>query len=410
LTGGPTPWRYRALGRVLAAADHVLPARLLPGLDADALIAAAGVTPAAASREGLQRLLAALRADSDLTAFGRLSIRWDMIRLLRNAALIDAAHDANPSLAVAPIAAPIFILGLPRSGTTFLHSLLAEDPENQVPRNWQTIYPAPRRPGFDPAADPKARLVATQLQMFAGIAPGFAQAHPVGADSPQECSEITSHAFRSYRFDTIFRVPRYLDWLERAGDLDAFTFHRRFLQFLQAGQPAHWVLKCPDHTFSLTSILRVYPDARFVIVHRDPLQVLASNAHLTELLRRPFLRNVDPAEIGRLDAQRWVDGANRLLAFGSRADVPPARQFHIRHQELIGAPLDAIAAIYRQFDRPLSATALAAMRARLNAAPRGGYARHAPYTLDRFGISAEQLTASFAGYVDRYCRAEASAG
>jgi hypothetical protein len=398
-----TPRRYRALGRAFAVADAVTPRVVLPRLEADSLIEAAGVTPPPAAHEGLRQLMAALAADSDLTLFGRLSIHWDMIRLLRNAALVEAAHRHNPALGAAPIKQPVFILGLPRSGTSFLHGLLAEDPANLVPRNWQTVFPAPRPADFNPAADRNVRTADRQLKLFAGLAPGFAQLHPVTADSPQECSEITAHAFRSYRFDTTFRVPKYLTWLEASGDQDGFRFHKQFLQFLQAGAPSRWVLKCPDHTFSTDAILDTYPDARFVIVHRNPLEVLGSVAHLTEVLRKPFLKNIDAAEIGRQDSERWIDGAARLVAFDQRDDIATDRKIHIRHEDLISAPLQAVAAIYTRFGMNLTDRAMTAMEAKIVEQPRGGYAKHAPYSLTRFALSGEALRPRFATYVAQYC-------
>ncbi len=374
-----------------------------PGLAAGALVKAAGVPVSDAAREGLDRLMAALGAESELTLFGQVSVRYDMIRLLRNAAQVEATHAADSALAARPVTAPIFILGLPRSGTSFLHSLLAEDPANAVPRQWQTIHPGPRPVGFDPKADKRVRAVDRQLRIFAGMAPGFSELHPISGDSPQECSEITAHVFQSLRFDTVFRVPGYFAWLEAAGHLPAFRFHKRFLQFLQGFDEARWVLKCPDHTFCLDAILRVYPDARFIMVHRDPLAVLASNARLTEVLRRPFLRHVDTEELGRQESARWLDGAARLVAFDERADVSPDRKFHIRHGELIAEPLAVVREIYRHFGMALAAPAEAAMRRMIAARPNGGYARHRPYTLERFHMSAPALTAGFAPYVAAFC-------
>jgi Sulfotransferase family len=397
-------WPYQALSAAFGIADAVVPKALLPSTQPDALIAAAGTNPTPGAREGLRQLITAIDADSELSFFGKVSLRWDMIRLLRNAQTVEDAQRSDPAIAAAPVTAPIFILGLPRSGTSFLHSLMAEDHDNQVPRNWQTIYPGPRPAGFNPATDKRVRDVDKQLNLFAGLAPGFAAMHPITANSPQECSEITAHVFQSLRFDTTFRVPSYLHWVETQGHRGAFEFHKRFLQYLQAGAASRWVLKCPDHTFSLDAILEVYPDARFVVVHRDPIAVLGSVAHLTEVLRKPFLRNIDPAEIGAQVGSRWIEGANLLLEFDRRADVDPARKIHLHYEDVTRAPLAAIERIYGQFGLPLRAQAVEAISEKVSARPRGGYGSHAPYSLETFELSTQTLQDQFAPYVSQHCR------
>ncbi len=397
-------WPYQALGTMFELADMAVPKFLWPDISPDALIRASRANPSPGARAALSKLIAAIRQDCALSFFGRLSLRWDMIRLLRNAALIEQAHAARPELSRTPVAAPIFILGLPRSGTSFLHTLMAEDSANHVPRAWQTIYPAPRLPGFNPVTDRRARSVDRQFRIFEGMAAGFLGLHPISADSPQECTEITAHVFQSLRFDTTFRVPGYLAWLEAHGHREAFAFHKRFLQYLQDGQPARWVLKCPDHTFSLDAILATYPDARFVIVHRDPIAVLGSVARLTEILRKPFLRNINAGEIGAQVGARWIEGANLLLAFDQRPELPAARKIHIHYDDLTSAPLAAIMRIYEQFDMALAPAAVSAMSRRIAARPGGGYVRHAAYSLDPFELSVEAMRAQFAPYVSQYCR------
>ncbi len=392
------------IGPGFRIAEPLVPDRLLPSLAPRDLIRAAHATPDIAARAGLEQLMAAVRAESKLTLFGKLALRWDILRLLRNAQKIHDAHAANPALGQAPITAPVFILGLPRSGTTFLHTLMAQDPDSLVPRNWQTIYPGPRPPGFNPARNARARAVERQLRLYGQLAPGFDDMHPISADSPQECSEILAHVFQSLRFDATHRVPSYFAWLEAHGYDDGFAFHRRFLQFLQDGRPARWVLKCPDHTFTLDSILKTYPDARFVVVHRNPIAVLSSVAHLTEVLRRPFLHNIDAGEIGAQVSERWIEGANRLLAFDHAAKVPQERKLNVQYDELVADPLAMVARIYAQFGLPLSAVARAAMTALLNARPHGGYARHSPYKLESFKLSLPALQARFAPYVRQYCQ------
>ncbi len=401
---------YRLLGGALQLAEHVVPRSLLPKVTPEALIAAAHANPDACAREGLAQLLGAIAADSPLSFFGRLSLRWDMIRLLRNAQLVQQAHQLRPELAATPIRAPIFILGLPRSGTSFLHALMAQDDANQVPRCWQTIYPRPRPAGFNPAQDRAARTVDAQLKTFAGLAPDFAKLHPIHADSPQECSEITAQVFQSLRFDTNFRVPGYNRWIEQRGYLEAFAYHRRFLQFLQNGEAARWVLKCPEHVFSLAAILQTYPDARFVLVHRDPVCVLGSVARLTEVLRAPFMKQIDPVEIAEQVRTCWIEGANQLLRFDARQDIPAHRKFHVHYDELTSAPLATVERLYAHFGLALSAPAQAAMSRQLAARPHGGYARHAPYSLDSFKLNSQALQAQFAPYIRRYCQGRVSSG
>lgn len=396
----PMRLRFRLAMAAFGAAERLAPAGLLPVLSAPALIRSANVPVSKGAEAGLAKLTASLAADTELTMFGRLSTQWDFVRLLRNAAKVEQALAENPAMAAAAVEKPVFILGLPRSGTTFLHGLLAHDPDNLVPRVWQTIYPQPRPADFNPATDRRVRIVDRQLRFFGGISPEFPQLHPIDADGPQECSEITAHVFQSLRFDTTFRVPDYQAWIDGRGHDEAFAFHRKFLQKLQHGAAGkRWVLKCPDHSFCLDSILRVYPDARFVVVHRDPLKVFASVAHLTEVLRRPFLKNIDPLEIGAQVTERWIDGAQRLVAFDRRQDVGAARKIHIHYDELAAAPMAAIARIYAHFDLPLTAPAEQAIGAQLQARPPGGYGGERRYVLDRFGINPQRLAPQFSDYL-----------
>ncbi|HET9148434.1 MAG TPA: sulfotransferase [Acetobacteraceae bacterium] len=398
----PMALRYRLLSGGFAAAGRIAPRFLLPKLDSASLVDAAGVRPGPGARLGLDRLTESLAAETELNLFGQVTVRYDLVRLLRNAALIERMHAETPAIGARGVERPLFILGLPRSGTTFLHTLMSHDPDMLVPRNWQTIYPAPRPQGFDPARDASARRTDKQLALFAGLAPEFPLVHPIHADSPQECSEITAHVFQSLRFDSTFRVPSYLGWLDAHGHDEAFAFHKRFLQAMQHGVSARgWALKCPDHTFTMDAILRVYPDAQFVIVHRDPLHVFASVAHLTEVLRRPFMKSVDPQEIGAQVTARWIEGAQQLIAFDRRRDVAEANKIQIHYDDLVGNPLAAIRRIYEQFGYRLSPAGEAAMAAFMAAKPRGGYGRNR-YVMGRFGINPERLRPDFAAYIEHF--------
>jgi hypothetical protein len=346
----------------------------------------------------LHILLQACEDEAALGAFGRFALRWDALRFLENLLRLRAAEKAS-SAPPPMIDQPIFVTGLPRSGTTFLHNLLIEDAANAVPRCWQTIHPAIVG---DAAGEARSiRQVDRQLRMFRCLAPDFGAMHPITATAPQECSEITAHVFSSLRFDTTHHVPSYRGWLDCAGHREAYRFHRRFLQHL-AGRGEgrkRWVLKCPDHVFALDEIREVYPDARFVFVHRDPIRVLASVARLTEVLRQPFTRHLDRATVGRQVCDRWADGAERVVA--ACKSLPQDRVLHIRYHELTGDPVGTVARLYAAFGLPFGAPFEQRIAAYVAANPNGGYGQLS-HRLEDYGIDASRERHRFADYVEAF--------
>ena len=376
-------------------------------LDANELIARAqrrtdlvdfGCTP---FEEPLQKLLRACHEEAELSLFGRLATRWDAVRFLSNLLRLREEERRAPKILEQRVDRPIFIAGLPRSGTTFLHSLLAQDPTNLVPRVWQLIHPYPSdEPGAGP--DLRAQRVARQLRMFGMLAPEFRRMHPIDASSPQECSEITAHVFASLRFDTTYHVPSYRRWLDETGHLDAYRFHKRFLQHLQhqVGVAGRWVLKCPDHIFALGALRAVYPDAGVVLVHRDPLAVLLSVARLTEVLRRPFSRHVDRREIGRQDSDRWL-AATELMIEAADEERFEEPILHIHYLDLVRDPLETVATLYRHFGRTLDASAAARISRLVEAKPNGGYGTHRS-RLEEYGLDPVLQRERYARYMERF--------
>ncbi len=349
----------------------------------------------------LHLLLRACREEAELSLFGGAAIRWDTVRFLANLLRLREEEKRSPEILDEPIEAPLVIAGLPRSGTTFLHGLLIEDDANIVPRVWQLIHPyAPT--GERGGVDRRERRVARQLRMFQILAPQFRWLHPIEASSPQECSEITAHIFASLRFDTTYRIPSYRRWLDGTGHLDAYRFHKRFLQHLQHQQDAvrRWVLKCPDHIFALPALRAVYPDANVVFVHRDPVAVLASVARLTEVLRRPFSRHVDRLEVGREDSDRWLAAAELMVA---AADERLFEQpiFHVRYPDLVSDPAGTVAALYRHFGRALDPDAALRIERRVASNPNGGYGQRRA-RLEEYGLDPAREHQRYGRYMARF--------
>jgi hypothetical protein len=356
--------------------------------------------------EPLARLLEACWMEASLGLVGRLAVEWDALRFLSNLLDLAAAERRAPEIARAPIARPIFITGFPRSGTTFLHELMLCDPANRAPRVWETIhpYPAARDAG---GADRRVARVARQLRMFRRLAPEFRGLHRISAASPQECTEITAHAFRSLRFDTTFRIPTYRSWLETEGEghLPAYWLHKRFLQHLQhqdavPERSPQWVLKCPDHLFALDALRTVYPDARLVFVHRDPLRVLLSVAKLTEVLRRPFTRRLDRIEIGRGESARWLEGARRMIATSQDPRWGGAI-CHVHYLDMIADPVGAVGRVYRHFGIPRPDGLGPAVAQFAAAEPNGGYGAH-HYRFEEHGLDAAAEREKFAPYLRHF--------
>jgi hypothetical protein len=355
--------------------------------------------------EGLSVLLAALEGEADLSLFGRLAVRWDTIRCLENLLRLRQEEEHAPEIVGTPILRPLIITGLPRSGTTFLHRLLDCDPMTRSPSCWQTMAPYPPQKG----PDRRVEITERDLRYFSHIAPGFRDVHPLTARMPQECTEITAQIFQSLRFDTTFRIPSYLRWQDARGHTLAYRFHKRFLQHLQyqsGDDPSsvQWVLKCPDHVFALDAVRSVYPDARVVFVHRDPLKVLPSVAKLTEILRQPFTAEQNKSEIGAQVTGRWHQGVGAMMKAAdnnetTRGNTPGI--CHIQYRTLTADPVGTIGRLYDHFEMRLSSEARTAMESETSREQRGGYGKNV-YHFAEHGLDAKRERRFFGSYMKRF--------
>jgi hypothetical protein len=352
--------------------------------------------------EPLRRLIESLEAEARLTPVGRLATQHDLIRLLVNRLLVEEDRKRNPTIADEKIRSPIIITGLPRTGTTLLHSLLALDPASRVPLTWETLYPSPPPETATYHTERRIGLADRQISWFHQLVKGFNRIHPIGARLPEECLVIFSHSFVSYQFETTHRLPSYLNWLKVQDLRPAYDVHRRFLQHLQWRCPGErWVLKAPAHMFDFEAMFWAYPDACVVMTHRDPIDVTASNASLTATLRAAFSDDVDPLEVGPECSQRWADAIGKALHSRDRGCAPAERFLDVYYVDLLADPVLVIRKVYAHFDLPFPEELKERIQKFLQQNPKDRYGKHR-YNLEEFGLNLEEETRRYASYRERF--------
>jgi hypothetical protein len=351
-------------------------------------------------REGLRVLLQAYDTEAEFSFVGRICVFADTVRLLTNRLQLVEDRRLHPGMAAEVIRRPLFITGLPRSGTTFLHALLAQDPAHRAPQVWELMQPSPPPEQASYTSDPRIAATARQLRWLDLLMPDFETVHMIDARLPQECIAMTSHDFRSYTFESMYRVPSYRAWHDRQDKRPVYEFHRQFLQHLQWRCPGQrWVLKAPSHLLDLDALLTVYPDADIILTHRDPLKVLASCASFTEVLRRGFSNRVDKASLALEVRQRWEDGAELAVKYRQTRKDLEDQLFDVQYREMLRDPMTMVRRIYAHFGLELTGAAEAAMQRFLLANPqnKGGVHR---YSLEEFGLNPGEERRRFQAYVD----------
>jgi hypothetical protein len=355
--------------------------------------------------EALSRLLESCQRESRLNVIGRIALRADLLRTLSSRLFLERDRQFYPAIARQEIREPLFIVGLPRSGTTLLHTLLAADPEHRVPLTWEVMTPSP------PTGENERQRIrrATQsCNCLNWLAPTFRHVHPVGAELPQECVGLMTPTFLSDQFDTMYYVPSYRGWFLRQDLLPAYQYHRRFLQHLQFRRSApRWVLKAPTHMFALPTLLSVYPDALFIQAHRAPLEAMASVSSLITILRRVFSNAVDPFVVCREAIQYWSETLDRFLQ--ERDRLEPRRICDLAYSEIRRHPIAAVRRIYDHFGWSLTREAEQRMRVVLANQPQEQHGFHR-YNLSQFGLQAAEDEKIFAPYCERFGLSTKAAG
>jgi Sulfotransferase family len=358
-------------------------------------------------REGLRRFLRSAESEANLSLLGRLMVQGYTVDNLANRLRLVDWRKKHPGIANEEIVAPLFIVGLPRTGTTILHALLEQDPANRSPLFWEVQFPVPPATPQTWNDDPRIAEDEKILRQLYRLVPGFEAMHPMGATMPQECVAVFTMCFMSEQLQVQFDVPSYQAWLDEQDMHATYEFYKRFLQHLQSGgvRGTRWVLKSPAHLHSIETLLDVFPDARVVHTHRDPLKVCASVASLTAALRGASTDVIDLQAIGRQQLVWWAKLIEKSLEQRKRLANRSEQFFDVKMSETVADPLDVVRRMYAHFGYPLTAAVEARMLAFMAEHTRDKHGLHS-YSATDFGIDPERDREPFEDYIDYFGIAE----
>lgn len=354
-------------------------------------------------REGLERFLQSAECEGRLTLLGRIMVAgYTTDNLVNRLRLVDW-RKKHPEIEREEIIRPLFIVGLPRTGTTILHSVLEQDPANRSPLAWEIQHPVPPATPETFHTDPRIATMQKTLEQLFELVPGFDAMHPMSATQPEECVAVFTQCFRSMQLEVQFNVPSYQAWVDDADMHSTYEYHKRFLQHVQSGgvRGERWVLKSPAHLNKLDALLDVYPDARIVHTHRDPIKVCASAASLTAMLRSAGTDHLDLHEIGRQQLDMWAKLVNEALEQRKRFADRSDQFFDVKLRETVADPIEVVRRMYAHFGFELSDEVDAKMRHFMASNPRDKHGSHT-YTAEDFGIDPVRDREPFEEYIEHF--------
>lgn len=335
-------------------------------------------------REPFAVLVKSLEEEAQLTLMGRLMARNDIILWLSTRLKVTDTLKRYPEILEQKVVAPMVIVGLPRSGTSILFELLAQDPDVGVPLIWEALQPCPPPEVATYTSDPRIEQADKLFTQWSRVAPEFASMHEMRGDIPAECGLLMAGMFISDHNASLHQTPSYSVWCAQADFGPAYEYHKTILKILQWKNPRQrWLLKAPEHQVHLDTLLQVYPDARIVQTHRDPIKCMASTTSLMGTLY--YMRSDQPfnAEMfeyiimGEATAQRLEHVINQREA----GVVPQENIADSRYQDLMDDPMACIANVYKHFGMQLSDAARGRMLEYLAAKPKGKFGKHS-YQVD----------------------------
>jgi hypothetical protein len=351
--------------------------------------------------EGLHLLVAALNVEARLTEFGRAGIEKQIVDLLSCRLGVEHWYCLHPEIEEQEIVAPLIGLGLPRSGSTALSCLLAEDPAVRSIRNWEAQQPCPPPTTATQTTDVRIASAQQAMDRRNSLFPRMRMMVPSTATSPTECQTFMACDFKSQLFQAFAQIPSYVEWLNHKADLvPTYSYVKRVLKLLQwRCPPTRWRLKNPSHSLFIGALAQVFPDARFWMTHRDIASVIPSVADLYFELSKAYSDAIDKSWLGCMTADFCELGMRRMIAFRDAGNEQ--RFFDIQFAPFQNDPMPFIARLYDFLGEELTPEARARMEAWRRDTPRD---KHGGHSVDpaEFDLDPARLREQFRFYSDRF--------
>jgi len=350
--------------------------------------------------KGLHLLVDSVNMESKANSFGELAVKSMLERTFYNRLKVEQVLAQNSTIEQQPITKPVFIIGMPRTGTTILHAMMHEDAANRSPLCWECLlpYPVPQPETF--SDNPQLKTIAKEFDQLFKLVPDFKKKHHMEVDSPQECLGINMLDMNSFQTSAQVYIPTYMDWfLNQSDQRETMRFHKRFLQYLQSGgvKGERWLLKSPIHLMRLKEIFEIYPDACIIMTHRTPSKVVPSASSLIASVRSLYSDHEDLKRTGNEQAALWNDYFNRFLK--AREDLDKEAQIlDLRFEDFVSDQVGTIQKIYTHFGWDLTDTALDKMKSFLAQNPKDKYGAH-EYSLEDFGLTEQGINKQFSNYI-----------
>jgi hypothetical protein len=346
-------------------------------------------------REGLAVLLESYERDAGLSRATDADVVDDLRRRLVNRLEVEAWYADHPEVDELPVLGPVDINGLPRTGTTALANMLSLDPQFRSLRQWEQVRPCPPPTTAGEATDPRRMQLAREND---ALPPELQAMHLYEVDASVEDTWLLGMAVHGQQYTV--PVYGYHAWWRTADAFPAYEYHRRVVKLLESERPPHlWLFKAPHHNFHLEAILAAYPDARFVMTHRDPAKAVPSWASLVSTIFPDTTSPLDLHRLGREVSNHLRVGVEQAMA--ARARIGEERFHDVHHRDLIADPMDVVRRVYDFLGYELTPT-VAQIIEDWQLVNRSGARGTHTYTAEQFGLSEARLRDDYRHYIDHF--------